>query len=74
MKDGIHTGGPNDPRMILIKVKTNTIHYFIKEQGQSTAGEFVDIVKGALVGNIPKLGKIRQLSEKDIDAARTLEE
>jgi hypothetical protein len=62
--DGKHDGGPEDPRIVLIKVKTVTAQYAVSRRG--IIGGVVEFAKGVATGEVPSVYKLRQLSESDI--------
>ncbi|KAI4126836.1 MAG: hypothetical protein LQ338_003546 [Usnochroma carphineum] len=66
--DGIHTGGPEDPRMALIEVKANYIAYW--KSTSTTLGFFKEVTHASLTGQVADTGVNRQLFDKDIQAAR----
>ncbi|KAJ3037926.1 hypothetical protein HDV00_001205 [Rhizophlyctis rosea] len=68
--DGIHTGGPEDPRITLIFVEVETAHYYL--QNKSTPTVIYEIVKGTVTGSVPKVGPTRELHADALDAARKL--
>lgn len=62
--DGKHDGGPEDPRIGLIKVQALTIQYAISRTNMVKAA--IDMVQGALTGETPAINKIRQLSKEEV--------
>ena len=66
--DGVHTGGPEDPRMALIEVKAKYIVYW--KATASKVGFVKEVVQAATTGKTADTGFQRQLSEEDIKAAR----
>lgn len=69
--DGKHTGGPEDPRMTLIEVKSKYISYYKTEVG--TLGFVKEVVGAAVTGGVADTGKLRELNEQDIEKARSME-
>jgi len=66
--DGVHTGGPEDPRMKLIEVQPKYISYWKHEVGSMG---FMKEVKGAQwTGGVANTGKLRQLTSSEIEQAR----
>lgn len=63
--DGKHDGGPNDPRIGVIRVKAVTATYAIAVG--TVLGRGAEIVKGALTGEAPKVNKLRELREEELD-------
>ena len=64
MEDGKHDGGPEDPRIGVIKVKALTATYAIATG--SSLGRGAEIVKGAITGSAPKVNKLREISEEEL--------
>lgn len=66
--DGTHDGGPEDPRIGIIKVKSTTIHYAIANLG--VIGRNVEFVKGVVTGEAPAVNKLRELTPQELDEWR----
>jgi len=66
--DGVHDGGPHDPRIGIIRVKVHTVTYAVQTATQ--IGKFYQIAKGVVTGQVPSINAIVELSESDISAAR----
>ncbi|KAL9109749.1 MAG: hypothetical protein Q9227_005618 [Pyrenula ochraceoflavens] len=62
--DGVHDGGPDDPRIGVIKVKMVTATYAINRGNIVSRG--VEIVSGAVKGDAPKVNKLREISESEV--------
>jgi hypothetical protein len=62
--DGKHDGGPEDPRIGIIKVQAKTATYAISRK--SALGRAAGIAQGIVTGNVPAVNKLRHLSEEDI--------
>ncbi|KAJ9621596.1 hypothetical protein H2203_007083 [Taxawa tesnikishii (nom. ined.)] len=67
--DGTHDGGPEDPRICLIKVNTATAQYAISRQSTSIGG-FTEFAKGVVTGSAPAVNKLRHLDENEIKQCR----
>ncbi|KAF1920298.1 hypothetical protein BDU57DRAFT_534092 [Ampelomyces quisqualis] len=67
--DGKHTGGPEDPRMTLIEVKSKYITYYLTEVGM--LGFAKEVIGAAVTGGVANTGKLRELHEQDIEKARS---
>lgn len=67
--DGTHTGGPEDPRMTLIEVKSKYVTYYQTEVGM--LGMAKEVIGAAVTGGVANTGKIRELSEQDLEKARS---
>ena len=63
--DGTHDGGPEDPRIGIIGVRAQTATYAIT--GQTVVGRTVEIAKGIVTGESPKVNKLRELSEGELE-------
>jgi len=67
--DGKHDGGPDDPRIGAIRIKSKTITYsFFK---RSAVGRTVEIAKGAVTGETPGFNYIREFDEAELNQWRT---
>jgi len=62
--DGKHDGGPEDPRIGIIRVKASTAQYAVANRTQ--IGAFVELAKGVATGQSPSVNKLRHLSESEI--------
>jgi general stress protein 26 len=69
--DGVHTGGPEDPRMTLIEVKSRYVTYYLTDVG--ILGYAKEIIGAAVTGGVAVTGKLRELSEQDIEKARNMQ-
>ncbi|KAM0717473.1 hypothetical protein Q7P37_007325 [Cladosporium fusiforme] len=68
LKDGVHTGGPEDPRMKLIEIKAKYISYWKHEVGG--LGFAKEIIGANLTGGVANTGTLRELKEDEIAQAR----
>ncbi|KAI9685287.1 MAG: hypothetical protein M1822_004660 [Bathelium mastoideum] len=66
--DGKHDGGPEDPRILVIKVNAKTAQYAISDR--TTVGGFVEFAKGVATGEAPKVNKLRYISEEELSQWR----
>ena len=66
--DGVHTGGPEDPRMALIEVKAKYICYW--KSTVSSLGFMKETTQAGVTGQVAQTGLTRQFLEKDIEAMR----
>ena len=57
-------GGPDDPRMILIKVDAHTVTYLKSDRPRPVAA--FSIVKAMLTGSTPKTGDLRHVAEHEL--------
>ncbi|KAF2025055.1 hypothetical protein EK21DRAFT_104250 [Setomelanomma holmii] len=67
--DGTHTGGPEDPRMTLIEVKSKYVGYYATDV--SMLGMAKEVIVAAVTGGVANTGKLRELSEQDLQKARS---
>ncbi|KAF2144385.1 uncharacterized protein K452DRAFT_284699 [Aplosporella prunicola CBS 121167] len=70
--DGVHTGGPEDPRMTLIEVRAKYVTYYKTQVG--TLGMIKEVAGAALTGKVANTGVLRELGEAELETARGLEE
>ncbi|WPH00534.1 Protein bli-3 [Acrodontium crateriforme] len=66
--DGKHDGGPEDPRIAVIKVKASTVQYSISRKNIVTAA--IDVAKGAVTGETPAINKLRHISTEELQQWR----
>jgi len=66
--DGKHDGGPQDPRIILIKVKAATAQYAVSKR--TAIGSLVEVAKGAITGEAASVNRLRHLSEAELSQWR----
>ncbi|KAI9811095.1 MAG: BLI-3 blue-light-inducible Bli-3 protein [Pycnora praestabilis] len=64
LEDGTHDGGPEDPRIGVIKVKALTATYAIAST--NALGRTAEFVKGVITGSAPNVNKLRELTEEDL--------
>ncbi|KAF2827695.1 hypothetical protein CC86DRAFT_393769 [Ophiobolus disseminans] len=69
--DGKHTGGPEDPRMTLIEIKSKYITYYLTDVG--LLGFAKEVIGAAVTGGVANTGKLRELFEEDIEKARSMQ-
>jgi general stress protein 26 len=68
--DGKHDGSADDPRMTLIEVKSKYVTYYKTEVG--LLGYAKEVAGAALTGGVANTGVLRELSESDLEKARSL--
>ncbi|KAJ5161724.1 hypothetical protein N7492_007116 [Penicillium capsulatum] len=64
MGDGVHDGGPSDPRIGVIKLEAKLATHVVAHKG--IFGRAVDTVKGAVQGSVPAINGIRELSAEEL--------
>ncbi|CRK39553.1 hypothetical protein BN1708_007975 [Verticillium longisporum] len=66
--DGKHDGSENDPRIGVIRVKTNTITYAISHK--TFVGKLAQVAEGIVTGSAAQVNKLREISSYDIEKWR----
>jgi len=67
--DGKHDGGPEDPRIGVIKISAVTVTYAIANS--TSIGRGIEMVKGVVSGSAPKVNKLREISEQELEQWRS---
>ncbi|KAF2159665.1 hypothetical protein M409DRAFT_70850 [Zasmidium cellare ATCC 36951] len=67
--DGVHDGGPEDPRMKLIEVQSKYITYYKRKTG--ALGMAKEVGGALLTGGVANTGDLREMKEDDIKQARS---
>jgi general stress protein 26 len=68
--DGTHDGGPDDPRIGVIKVNAITATYAISHR--TAVGRGVEIAKGVITGDAPNVHKLREISQEEMQQYKKL--
>lgn len=66
--DGKHDGGPDDPRVCVIKVKALTAQYAVSKK--TAVGGFVEFAKGVATGSTPNVNKLRYLGKEELEQCK----
>ncbi|KAL3427493.1 protein bli-3 [Phlyctema vagabunda] len=67
--DGKHDGGPEDPRIGVIRVQAKTATYaVVRKNAVSRAAE---LAQGVITGKAPAVNKLRELNEQEIQTWRS---
>lgn len=66
--DGKHDGGPEDPRIGVIKVNAKTAQYAVSRK--TAIGGIVEFAKGVVQGEAPQVNKLRHLDESEIQQCK----
>ena len=66
--DGVHTGGPEDPRMALIEVKSHYIAYWKSTVG--ALGFAKEVGVATMTGKVANTGDLREFGSADIEKMR----
>ena len=69
--DGKHDGGPEDPRIGLIKVSSKTAQYAIARR--TAVGGAFQVAKGMVTGETAQVNKLRKLDESEIQKGKFTE-
>lgn len=70
LKDGVHKGDENDPRVSLIEVVPEEIRYWMPTKG--TIGRALETGVGAMTGRVAAPGELRTITEAEIKMTRGL--
>ncbi|KAJ7593906.1 hypothetical protein C8J56DRAFT_423839 [Mycena floridula] len=70
LKDGIHGGDENDPRISVIEVIPDEIRYWVATKGTIT--KTVDMATSALTGGTAQLGEMRTITKSEIQLTQGL--
>jgi len=68
LKDGIHDGTINDPRLALIEVTTKSVRFSVKEDPEIV--RMFNVVKGMFTGEAPKVSSDKELTEQELHGHR----
>jgi len=72
MKDGVHTGDGNDPRITIIDVEPVEIRYYIEQK--TTIGKMIDIAQAIVSDDTAKPGSLRVLTGSELEQAKKIAE
>jgi len=67
--DGTHDGSENDPRIGVIRVKTETATYAVTDK--TFIGRVAEIAKGTVTGETASVNKLREISESEVQQWRS---
>lgn len=67
--DGKHDGGPEDPRIGVIRVKAITATYAVSRKSAISRG--VEFAQGVVTGKAAQVNKLREISEQEIETWRS---
>ncbi|KAF8627794.1 hypothetical protein AX15_004220 [Amanita polypyramis BW_CC] len=68
LKDGVHRGDAEDPRIVVIEVIPDEIRYWVATKG--TTGTVVETGIGAMTGDVVCPGEIRTITKNEIELTR----
>ncbi len=63
-EDDVRDGRPDDPRLALLLVTADSVHYMKKDK--STPAVLFEMASGMVTGDRPELGEVRELSGSDL--------
>ncbi|KAI9892050.1 MAG: BLI-3 blue-light-inducible Bli-3 protein [Vezdaea aestivalis] len=66
--DGKHNGGPDDPRIGVIQVRTVTATYSLATG--TSVGRSIEMAKGVVTGSVPDVSKLREISSEEVETWR----
>lgn len=64
LKDGVHKGDENDPRVSLIEVIPDEIRYWYATKGK--LGQAIEVGIGAVTGKVASPGELREITRDEI--------
>jgi hypothetical protein len=67
--DKIHNGGPEDPRIGIIKVHVVTATYALNRS--TLPGRVASVAKGVVTGNTAAPNKLRVISESEVQTCKS---
>lgn len=67
LKDGVHKGDENDPRVSLIEVVPEEIRYWMPTKG--TIGRALETGVGAMTGRVAAPGELRTITEAEVSVS-----
>ncbi|KAI9316793.1 hypothetical protein BX666DRAFT_1858172 [Dichotomocladium elegans] len=68
LKDGVHDGSQDDPRISLIHVEAETVHYMLKDK--TVPVMIWRVAKSMWSGDPPKIASTRELDPRELQHAR----
>ena len=68
--DGVHNGSANDPRIGIIRVRTDTVTYALATKG--LIRQAVEVTQSAIQGKPAQVNSLREISEEEVKAWRAV--
>lgn len=68
--DKVHDGGPEDPRIGIIKVKAITATYALQKGTPVSRG--IEMAKAAVMGTPASVNKLREISQAELEQYRAV--
>lgn len=69
--DGKHDGGPEDPRIGVIKITAQTATYAISEGSLVSRG--YQVAKGTVTGQAANVNKLREITEEELQQCKSVQ-
>ncbi|KAJ3001134.1 hypothetical protein HKX48_003037 [Thoreauomyces humboldtii] len=69
--DGVHDGGPRDPRIALLFIRATSAHFQL--QDKTGPRVLFEVVRGAMTGERPVPGHPREMGQAELETARRAE-
>ncbi|KAI0470995.1 pyridoxamine 5'-phosphate oxidase [Xylariaceae sp. FL0804] len=67
--DGTHDGSEEDPRIGVLRVRTQSVTYALTDK--TIVGRAVEVAKGALTGDAAEVNRLREVSEQEVNKWRS---
>lgn len=67
--DGKHDGGPEDPRIGIIRIKTLSATYAVVSK--NIVSRAVEVAQGVVTGKAAEINKLREISESEVGQWRS---
>jgi len=71
LEDGVHDGSENDPRIRLLRIDPQSVHYVTKNGG-ALVRKF-KVMKGSVTGDIPQTHTKREIAAEEMAALRAIQ-
>jgi len=68
--DGVHDGGPEDPRIAIIKIRAVTATYALRKG--TTVQRGLEIAKGTIIGCVASTNMLREITEAELQQYRAV--
>lgn len=68
----MHDGGPEDPRLGVIRVKMGSAHYAVGSR--SVVGHLAQVAQGVIKGKAAAVNKLREISQEEVKVWREKKE
>jgi len=68
--DGVHNGGPEDPRLAIIRVDMHTAKYALTSKG--AVARAVQVAQGSITGKPASVNKLREITDAEVQQWRAM--